>query len=231
LHLTNNGPSHAVNVVAEDFLPSGLKVVSVNGGPGVACTFGIPSDPTQPTTCNYATLAPAATADMTIVTTVLPGDHDVLQNTARIRSDTLDLNNSNNVASATTTIHVADLAITKTSDAASYKSSAQVTYTLNLVNNGPADAANVVISDDLPLLSKDRAFVFDNSCTLVGSHVTCNFGTLNPLASRSVIVAIVPKGSRGEISNTATVASSTFDPTTANNSSTRVVFSGNPPKP
>jgi hypothetical protein len=60
---------------------------------------------------------------------------------------------------------------------------------------------------------------------------TCSLGTLAPLASRTLTIAIVPKGKTGYISNTATVSSSTFDPDTSNNSSTKVVLSGNPPKP
>jgi hypothetical protein len=68
-------------------------------------------------------------------------------------------------------------------------------------------------------------------CTLIGTLVSCNLGTIAPLGATKVTIAIVPKGNRGQISNTATVTSSTFDPDTSNNSSTRVVLSGNPPKP
>ena len=52
-----------------------------------------------------------------------------------------------------------------------------------------------------------------------------------PVTSRTLTIAIVPKGKNGYITNTATVASTTFDPFASNNSSTKVVLSGNPPKP
>ena len=52
-----------------------------------------------------------------------------------------------------------------------------------------------------------------------------------PLSIRTLTIAIVPKGKTGYITNTATVASTTFDPFASNNSSTKVVLSGNPPKP
>jgi uncharacterized repeat protein (TIGR01451 family) len=143
----------------------------------------------------------------------------------------VDPNTSNNSASSVTAIRIADLAIVKVSDAAEYKPSSQITYTLTVSNNGPGDAENVVVTDALPLDSNDRVAVLDPSCTLVGFVATCNLGTLAPLASRMVTIAIVPKGKEGFISNTATVASSTFDPDTSNNSSTRIVLSGNPPKP
>ena len=73
--------------------------------------------------------------------------------------------------------------------------------------------------------------MLDPSCTLAGTTATCNLGTMAPLTSRKLTIVIVLKGKSGYISNTATVASSTFDTFASNNSSTKVVLSGNPPKP
>jgi uncharacterized repeat protein (TIGR01451 family) len=231
LHAHNAGPSIAPNVTIRDFLPDSVAVISVNGGVGGACVPGVPGDQAHPTRCTYATLAPSATATMVIVVRVKPGDHKVVSNEATVASDVVDPNTSNNSASSVTAIRIADLAIVKVSDAAEYKPSSQITYTLTVSNNGPGDAENVVVTDALPLDSNDRVAVLDPSCTLVGFVATCNLGTLAPLASRMVTIAIVPKGKEGFISNTATVASSTFDPDTSTNSSTRIVLSGNPPKP
>jgi uncharacterized repeat protein (TIGR01451 family) len=231
LHAHNAGPSTAPNVVIRDFLPDSVSVLSVNGGVGGTCVPGIPGDPLHPTRCTYAALAPSATATMVIVVRVKPGDHKVVSNEATVVSDVLDPDMSNNLASATTVIRIADLKIVKTSDADTYKPSSQITYTMTVTNNGPADAENVIVTDALPLSSNDRVAVLDASCTLVGSVATCSLGTIAPLASRTVTIAIVPKGKTGYISNTATVSSSTFDPDTSNNSSTKVVLSGNPPKP
>jgi uncharacterized repeat protein (TIGR01451 family) len=231
LHAHNAGPSHAPNTRIRDFLPAGVAVVSVSGGPGGSCVPGVPGDPAHPTRCTYASLASGATVTMTIVVQLKPGDHNVVQNDAEVASDVLDPDTSNNDASASTTIRVADLRIVKTSDASVYKASEQITYTLTITNNGPAAAENVVVTDALPLLSKDRVAAIDSSCTLAGAVATCNLGTIAPLGTRTVTIAIVPKGSRGLISNTASVASSTFDPDSTNNSSTRVVQSGSLPKP
>ncbi len=231
LQTHNAGPSTAPNVIIRDFLPDSVAVISVNGGVGGSCVPGVPGDPAHPTRCTYATLAPAATATMLIVVRVKPGDHKVVSNEATVASDVLDPDTSNNSASATTTIRIADLKIVKTSDADVYKPSSQITYTVTVSNNGPADAENVIVTDALPLDSNDRVAVLDSSCTLVGSVATCSLGTIAPLASRTVTIAIVPKGKQGYISNTVTVSSSTFDPDTSNNTSTKVVLSGNPPKP
>jgi uncharacterized repeat protein (TIGR01451 family) len=231
LHAHNAGPSTAPNVTIRDFLPDSVAVLSVNGGVGGVCVPGIPGDPLHPTRCTYATLAPSATATMVIVVRVKPGDHKIVVNEATASSDVLDPDTSNNSASATTTIRVADLSIVKTSDAGTYKPSSQITYTMTVSNNGPAAAENVVVTDALPLNANDRVAILDPSCTLAGFVATCSLGTIAPLGTRVVTIAIVPKGKTGSISNTATVASTTFDPDMSNNSSTRVVLSGSPPKP
>jgi uncharacterized repeat protein (TIGR01451 family) len=168
---------------------------------------------------------------MVIVVRVKAGDHRVVNNEARVASDVLDPDTTNNSASATTAVRVADVKIVKTSDADVYKPSSKITYTLTVANNGPGNAESVKVTDALPLSSQDRVAVLDPSCTLAGAVATCNLGTLAPLASRTLTIAIIPKGKTGQISNTATVSSTTFDPDSSNNSSTRVVLSGNPPKP
>jgi uncharacterized repeat protein (TIGR01451 family) len=231
LQAHNAGPSTAPNVLISDPLPGSVSVVSVDGGPGGTCVPGVPGDPAHPTQCTYGSVAPGATKTMTLVVRVSSGDHRVVTNQASVSSDVLDPDLSNNAASATTAIRIADVGIVTTSDAATYKASSQITYSITVVNNGPGNAENVVVTDPLPLASNDRVAVLDSSCTLAGTTATCSLGTMAPLASRTLTIAIVPKGKNGYITNTATVASTTFDPVPSNNSSTRVVLSGNPPKP
>ena len=192
---------------------------------------GVPGDPAHPTRCTYGALAPSATRTMTLVVSVNPGDNRVVTNEATVSSPVLDPDLSNNTASATTSVQVADLGIVLASDAATYKSSAQITYTINVVNNGPGNAENVVVTDPLPVSANDRVAILDPACTLAGFTATCSLGTMAPVTSRTLTIAIVPKGKNGYITNTATVASTTFDPFASNNSSTKVVLSGNPPKP
>jgi uncharacterized repeat protein (TIGR01451 family) len=231
LHAHNAGPSTAPNVTIQDFLPNSVDVVSVDGGVGGSCVPGVPGDPSHPTQCTYATLASGATATMTIVVRVKPGDHRVVSNEARVASDVQDPDTTNNSASATTSVRVADVKIVKSSDADTYKPSSQIKYMLTVTNNGPGNAEAVKVTDALPLTSQDRVAVLDPSCTLAGAVATCNLGTLAPLATKSITIAIILKGKSGEVSNTASVLSTTFDPDPSNNSSTKVVISGNPPKP
>ena len=230
LTVHNGGPSTATSVVIQDLLPSVVTVVSVSSVGGT-CVPGVPGDPAHPTRCTYGTLAPSATRTMTLVVSVNPGDNRVVTNEATVSSPVLDPDLSNNTASATTSVQVADVGIQTTSDADTYKASAQITYTLTVINNGPGNASNVVVTDPLPLSANDRVAILDPACTLTGFTATCNLGTMAPLSIRTLTIAIVPKGKTGYITNTATVASTTFDPFASNNSSTKVVLSGSPPKP
>ncbi len=224
LSITNNGPSTAASVVVDDMLPAGVSIVSVSGSGNASCHFGVPGDPVRPTTCAYGSLAPSATATMTIVVNVDPGVSGVLHNDARVRSDAFDPDNSNNLASQNTTVKVADLEIVKTSDADVYKPSSTVKYTIDVVNNGPANALNVIVTDDLPDI-RQAEYVFDTAgCSKSGLTLTCDLGTIAAGGSKSFNVYVRIKGSKGEVTNTASVTSSTADPNTANNSSTRVVL-------
>jgi uncharacterized repeat protein (TIGR01451 family) len=230
LRVANSGPSRAVNVVAEDFLPAGVSIASVSGTSPSSCVFGIPGDNLRPTVCAFDSLAPAATVTMTLVVSVnIPGVLKVAHNDARVSSAVFDPNNSNNLASQDTTIKIAELQITKTSDADIYKSSATIQYTITVVNNGAADAVGVVVTDTLPD-SKQAIYRFDTGgCTLTGLTLSCALGTIpadpDPARrTRSFNVYMTVKGNKGAITNIASVISPTFDPDLSNNSSVRTVL-------
>ncbi len=225
LQVINHGPSTAVNVLVEDFLPAGVSIISVSGTGSSSCAFGVPGDSSRPTICTFDSLVPGATATMTIAVAVnIPGILPVAHNDARVSSDVLDTNNSNNLASQDTTIKVADLQIVKTSDADVYKPSSTIQYTVRVTNNGPAQAENVVVTDNLPNI-KQAIYRFDTgSCVKSNLTLTCNLGAISPGGSKSFNIYVTVKGNKGQVTNKASVGSDTFDPNTTDNSSTRVVL-------
>jgi uncharacterized repeat protein (TIGR01451 family) len=92
----------------------------------------------------------------------------------------------------------------------------ELTYALTVTNNGPNQATNVTITDDLPL---GTTFVRTNSesgsCEGTGP-VVCNVGTLEPGQSRVVALVATASGA-GTITNVARVAGEQPDPDTSNN--------------
>jgi hypothetical protein len=93
------------------------------------------------------------------------------------------------------------------------------------------------VTDNLPLRSSDRVVVFPgtagNVCTRPpgSTLLTCNMGTIKAGTNKFVIVVVIYKGNRGIVSNTADATTTTFDFDLANNSSTKLVLVGQPPKP
>ena len=96
---------------------------------------------------------------------------------------------------------------------------APVTWKLTVANLGTSDARNVTITDALPGSATFASA--DAPCTEAAGTVTCELGTLAPGQSiEKTITADLDPAFTGTLSNTATVGSSTADPTPANNTST-----------
>jgi uncharacterized repeat protein (TIGR01451 family) len=204
--VTNNGPSDAANVVADDALPAGTTFVS-NAG---ACTSAYP--------CALGSLASGASA--TITTSVLvPAGYSgppTLVNTASVASDTPDPDNTNNQDSALTTLGAtsADVSIVKAGPSTAAPG-ANVTYTLTVTNNGPDTATNVRIDDPTP-----SGVTFVSASAPCASGFPCTIGDLANGGSTLVTVTFaIPAGATGTIVNVASVASDTSDPNPVDNTS------------
>jgi uncharacterized repeat protein (TIGR01451 family) len=223
LQVSNFGPSTATNVVVADNLPQGVSVLSV-GSSGGTCNAGVPGDPLQPTTCTFDSIVANGADLMTIVVNVDPGSLNLAHNDARVSSDVFDPDNSNNLATEDTTIRVADLELLKTSGSDVYKPSSTVQYILTVTNHGPADAENVVVTDNLPDAKQAIYQIDSGGCTKDGLVLTCDLGAVPASTSRTFNVWVKIRGRQDSVSNSASVASATADPDSSNNSSTRVIL-------
>ena len=227
--VSNTGPSDAASpVTVTDTLPVGESFVSAAGA-GWSCVATAPV-----VTCDLAggLAAHATDTDLTltvaVASDVAPG---VITNTAAVTSPTPNPDPTGSTASdPTTVVTSADLSIVK-SHTGPFVPGTAATYTLQVDNAGPSDAAGpVAVTDTLPA---GETFVSGSgagwSCAAVGQDVTCDLadglaaGTLlspNPAGPITLTVDVDPGYVGGTLSNTAVVSSPTTDPDPSDNSST-----------
>lgn len=225
IHVTNAGPSVARDVVVDDTLPGWVQLTGslIQHGAGTcALVTGNPSH----VVCQLGDLGAGDYVDVVltgVVSSAAPKTV-VLHNVASVSSSTPDPNAANDTASADTTVDTkADLVLGHTSDALVYRPSTTIHYVITVTNNGPSDAVNVVITDQLPPAKYGSYVSNDGGCSYSGTTLTCPGVTLPAGATRTLLVKFFVQGAKGTIQATASVTSATFDPNTANNSLTRTV--------
>ena len=207
---TNLGPSTAMDVNVADTFPAGLTcgwtAVSTGGW-----TWASPSSAETSLLQDVGDLVPGSGVEYTI-TCAIPADATgTLVNTASIDSAFPDPQLSNNVATDGDTVltPVADLVITKQDSLDPVSPGQQVTYTVEVTNFGPSDAADVVVTDTLPaglnLVSTSGCAEDPNGAP------TCTLGTVPASGANSnsfTITAEVVQGPEATVQNQATVTSS-----------------------
>lgn len=150
------------------------------------------------------------------VTPTGPGTLDGFMGTATGVGGTF--NNINVIAGAN-----ADVSITKTPQPGPYATGGSLTYTITVGNGGPGAAANVVVTDILPAgTTFVSAIPTQGSCS-GATTVTCSLGTLASAGSATISLKITLPSTAGPVSNTATVATTSNDPSLVNNTSTSTV--------
>src|SRR5262249_2040431 len=155
-----------------------------------------------------------------------------ITNSATAAPTSSDPNTANNTATATTTVSTqADLSVTKTNSPDPVIAGNNITYTINFTNNGPSDAQTVTVTDAVPA---NTTFVsatvttgtgWSTSAPAVGGTGNVVFSKATVAAGEAAVFTIVVKvGSNipdgTTISNNATAATTTTDPTSGNNTGT-----------
>ncbi len=121
----------------------------------------------------------------------------------------------------------ANLIVTSSSDVEGAVAGDTVTYTVDVLNDGPDTAVNVVATNTLPA---GLTFVSTSGCALDPNGLPCSLGDLAPNDSTSfTIVTTVDQGTLGTVENTVEVTSSTADPNLADNSATSPILVSGPP--
>jgi uncharacterized repeat protein (TIGR01451 family) len=230
IKVRNNGPN-AADVTLADAVPANTTFRGVTPPGGFSCTAP-PQGGTGSVSCSSASLASGATATFDFVVNVNSDtpDGSMLSDTATVSTTATDSNQGNDSSTATSTVNaVADLATTVSGSPDTVDPGGNVTYTIGLHNNGPSDAQNVTLADDVPTGATFVSFTQTSgptfTCTApspgAGGTVTCAITTLPAGSSASFdLVVNVSAGTRGIVSDTASGSASTTDPDTTNNSAT-----------
>ena len=225
LTVGNEGPFTDFPDVLDD-LPSSVTLISATPSQGT-CTQVDPVD------CDLGLLSGGGVATITILVTVNADQAgNQITNEASVNncSECFENTNNNDDAATVGVRPEADLAITKTAAPDPVEAGADLTYTLNVANNGPNTATSVEVIDDLPAsLTLVSATPDQGSCTQT-DPVDCDLGTMiSGDTAEIVIVATVGANQHGNsISNTADVSSPVFDPDLSNNTDSVTV--GVPPE-
>jgi uncharacterized repeat protein (TIGR01451 family) len=211
--LSNKGPDAATNTQVFDLLPPGLSFVAAAPSQGVydpgsgLWTVGTVTKTTPQTLQLFARIvSPNAGTNTAVIS----------------HSDQFDRRTRNNVASATVTPQVADLAIAKSADNPTPTVGGAVTFTVALSNIGPSAATGVEVTDLLPagltlVSARPNQGTYSSGSGLwaVGTVKNRKTATLRVVA---IVVSPAPE------TNTATISrSDQFDPNTSNNSASATI--------
>lgn len=217
LAIQNNGPDAADNVVLSDMFPDVFMdpEFSVDGG----TTWQTWSSP-------YAVgTVPVGTTNILIRGTIDPSADAALipsiTNTSHVTTDTPDHNMDNNTSTVTTPISVsADLTVTKTGNPDPVFAGNMLTYSMDVVNNGPSNAEAVLVMDTLSANITNPEYSTDGGIMWQRWSNPLSLGTLTNGARQNIqIRGILNAAATGQVSNTVIVRSVTPDPDLNNNTS------------
>ncbi|MCL1898550.1 MAG: DUF11 domain-containing protein, partial [Micrococcales bacterium] len=239
----NNGPSASRNPTSTILFPSEFQITGVsvpadllqciqNGLSEIDCNTwaGNPLVPDGPIA--LPGVAATGVASVYIPPDTPPGIYWVTATTQALITDgnPPDSDPSNNQALIPIVVQrVADTAITKTQLTNPVVAGQEVEYQIDVVNNGPSDVFDALVSDLIP---PGTSYV---RCHLVGGGVepctlhqsdgdsvlTCGLGPISVGQTVSVIVTLqTSKTLTGTLANTALVGSGANDPDASNNQAT-----------
>lgn len=220
--VSNAGPDTAQGIVATDTLPADLSFVSASFTTGSGSVTESPAG-SGDLTINVDDLASGASAVIDVIVLVAADAGDTLTNTATVTgTPATDTDNTNNSATETTpVVRNVDLEINK-SVTGTPTAGGQITYTVDVTNNGPADARGIEVTDALDAALTFVSFDAGTSGATIsqnGQDLTFAVGTLANGASASFsFVVDIATSATGVITNTADVTTTDVDTDATNDS-------------
>ncbi len=239
--LTNAGPDDAEFVSLEDDLPAGTTFLSLSEPAGWTCTTP-PVGSDGIVSCSIDTLGVTSEVfTLTVLFDVGLAPGTIVTNEATASSETAEGNAGDETGSASSMVGPpeADISLLKTGTPDFVPQDSDLTYTITVVNGGPGDAENLLLNDPLPAGVTFQSLTEPGgwSCMTpaVGGigDVTCTAATLAPgNAVFTLVVHVDPSLPTGTLLlNSATVSSSTPDPTPEDGNATSFTTVGAQPQP
>ena len=222
LLVANAGPDTATGIQVTD-TPSNLTITNVSGGGCAALP------------CTIASLASGASVTINVTASIVAAG--AFDNSATANANETDPNGANNTdntgngGTATAPVLIADLAVTKTNNAASVTSGSSTSYTVRVTNAGPDAVMGAILADPAVAGLTKTAVACSatpGACVTAPTVVQLEAGTfaLPALALGGffelVVTANVTAAAGGSVANTATVTvpAGTTDANVGNDTST-----------
>lgn len=239
IQVDNIGSQGAGNVKIVDFVPANTTFVGASAGSGTGSGLCAPTSvtPSGAMECYLNTIGAQQGRTVSMTVRVNPDAAGAtITNTATVSSDTPDPNSSNNTATVQTPVSpvaptTAEISVTKQSDGFVGRSEVEI-FTIEVRNLGPLAAQNLALTDVIPSqmtfesIAAPAGFTCSTPAQGANGTITCSNPSFADQAVATFTLSLRANNSAAPgttFSNTATVSSSTPDPDTANNSSSRMV--------
>jgi fimbrial isopeptide formation D2 family protein/uncharacterized repeat protein (TIGR01451 family) len=227
--VTNEGGGVANEVTVQDVLSAGQEFK----GPAVATPeAGFAEQPVQANTPGagettltwaIASIAPGDSVSIEVPVRPLPSlaENEEITDFAKASTPQEVTPTAEDEGSLVVT-QESDLAIHKTTGPQPVNAGEEIHYSLEVVDAGPSDATGIVVTDPLP--ASTTFLGPETGCEFAAGVVTCELAELKAAAGENTFVfhfsVEVEPGTKGTISNTATVTGDQADENQANNEST-----------
>jgi len=223
IKVTNHGPSTAENVEVVDTLPLGLTIVSMEqpGDGSCATVQGVPGN--LQVRCTLGFIRPDDERDIRITVRIDPDmpDGAILWNQAVVTTSILDTDNSNNVTRARSLVIArADIGVEKIDEPDPVVAGQDLQYRITVRNDGPSNARDVVVVDDLPdnvkFVSAQVVQGAGACLPLPAGSVTCQLGKVEVGKVVEIVLTVNVHPDTpcdADLTNNVVVTSETADPT------------------
>ncbi|KAB1916902.1 DUF11 domain-containing protein [Clostridioides difficile] len=207
IQVENLGPANAENVILNDDIPSSIinPEYSLDGGASFQPWNG---------SLNIGTLNSGISLTVLIQGTVSLNSSEYIVNTATVSSPTPDPDLSNNISTIITPVNPqAGISIIKVADEDVAVPGEEFVYTIEIFNEGPSNATNVVLTDDIPDVILNPEYSLDGGASFQPWNGSLNIGTVVPgQLIRIIIKGLVSSTATGDITNTAEVSADVPEP-------------------